>query len=385
LPNNWLKSYLPEGSWFRDYLDIWDVSEPPRAYVLFAAMAILGACIGREVWFDNDPHTLYPMLNTLLIGPSGIGKSTSIHMGLELMDFVPDVAKPGMIFDAATGERLHDDLSHKAQTMIIASELATLFTRQRYMEGLVPYVTRLLDYPNRIERRTKSSQLVTIERPAVTVIGGSTVEWLQEQLPDNATSGGFLARFLIVKEDHKYQRIPDPKLALGRAQRQDLERRKVAVMERFWQLVTHYRGEINYEDYDAADTYAQWYLTNTPAGGHLSPFSARAGEFVKRLSILLALSCLSGSISAEHLRCGIELYNYATRKLQEVVVPFSTNGKLQGKILDIIGGGDCSRPFIRRTMRNFTTSQETDKLIDSLVAASELVVLPDGNLKRAGK
>ena len=69
---------IPEDSWFRAWMKCWPHSEPPKSYILLSGMMAMGACFGRRVKFDHDVHVLYPMLNLLLIGPSGIGKTTAL-------------------------------------------------------------------------------------------------------------------------------------------------------------------------------------------------------------------------------------------------------------------------------------------------------------------
>src|SRR6185369_4695642 len=87
-------------------------SEPPFSYVLTSAMAMMGASIGRKVWLDQDVHTIYPIVNLLLIGPSGIGKSTSLRdMAMKsLVSTLPDDLRPFVVSGKSTKEALHDDL-----------------------------------------------------------------------------------------------------------------------------------------------------------------------------------------------------------------------------------------------------------------------------------
>src|SRR5512146_2984872 len=123
----------------------WPSAEPPKSYILFSALTMLGAALGRKVWFNQDVHTLFPPLNLLLIGPSGCGKSTSIMMARKhLIQLLPRAEQPQFIMGAPTPEKLHDDLKPAPHAVLFASELANFFTRQKYMEGMIPYVTELL-------------------------------------------------------------------------------------------------------------------------------------------------------------------------------------------------------------------------------------------------
>jgi len=368
-------------------MECWPVSEPPRSYILFSAMTMFGAALGRRVWVKKDVHTLWPMLNLLLIGPSGIGKSTSVHMGLGLMEdphtSIPATERPQIIKGKATREKLHEDLVVEPHAIIVASELANFFSKEKYMEGMIPYVTQLLDYEPEVSVRTKSGSLQTVRTPSVTIVGGSTVEWLQDQLPNTATSGGFLARFLIVKEDHKFQRVADPESLLTPKQWAELEVQRQKVFNEFRYLVEQYKGRIPYADYSASDAYTLWYMTHLPETGILSPFAARAGEFVTRMSMLLALSRGHTAMQADDIRAAVKLYKYATAKLQEVIVPFTPVGKLIASVLSVVGSGRAMTDVqIKRAMRNSSTAQEVDKILASLIESRDLVRLDDGRYQR---
>lgn len=378
---------VPEDSWFRKWVDLWPTTESPRSYILFAGMSMLSSVLGRKVWMDCDVHVVWPMLNLLLIGPSGIGKSTALrdiakHALIEDTPLMPE-ERPKVISGKITKEALHLDLIEKPHALILASELANMFSKEKYMEGMIPYMTDLLDCEE-VTVRTRMGTNGTIEKPEVTVVGGSTVEWLQEQLPSTATSGGFLARFLIVKEEHKFQRVPDPQSMLTRAQWETLWAKRVRALEEFAGLVRLHAGAIKFKDSTASDTYAVWYNTYNPPTGTLAPFAARAGEFVRRLSMLLAISRGHSTVDVKDVNCATELHKYCIDRLQEVIVPFTPIGKLIHAVLAVVAPGrTVSDVQIKRALRNSATAQEVGKIIDSLVESKDLRRLGDGKYVRA--
>lgn len=375
-----LVAQLPSESFFKEYVDAFPLAEPPRSYILFSAMSMLGAALGRDVYFDQDVHRVFPLLNVLLIGPSGIGKSTSIHMAEDtLLRVLPKDLEVNILIGKSTKESLHDDLLASDRSILIASELANMFSKEKYQEGMIAYVTDLLDLrPSRV--RTKSGGDKTILNPCVCIIGGSTKEWLQDAMPSNAGAGGFLPRFLIVKEDYKGQRIADPKRAMAASKLRELILQRERLQIDFQRLVRSYKGMglIDFADYSASDVYSYWYQTFTPETGHLAPFAARAGVHVMRMALLIACSCSQAEIRASDVEAAIALYNYTHKKLQEVVVPMSAQGKLLGKVLEAIGPGAMSQGAIRRAMRNYCTSADTDRFILSLVDSGDIVMERDG-------
>jgi hypothetical protein len=313
-------------------------------------------------------------MNLLLIGPSGIGKSTALRdMAVNwLIQPLPDNAmKPNVLSGKMTKEALHQDLMVQPKSIIMASELANLFSKEKYQEGMLPYVTDLLDLaPTRI--RTKGDNSQVIQRPECCIVGGSTKAWLQDMLPNTAGEGGFLPRFLIVKEDYKAQRVANPRKHMSEKQRSALDQHRTVMQYEFHRLMRMSEGPVDFEDYDASDTYEYWYQTYQPDTGALAPFAARAGAHILRMALLLAVSCGRDSIRVDDVLCAIQLYMYTATKLQEVIVPMSPQGKLLMKVLDIIGEQGMSDVQIRRAMRNHCGADDTDRIINNLLKSKEI-------------
>lgn len=335
---------------------------------------MLGASLGKRTYFDLDVHRVWPLMNLLLIGPSGIGKSTALRdiAADHLIPLVPDDIRPFLLTGKSTKEAIHQDLMGCPKSIILASELANLFSKEKYNEGQIAYFTDLMDLkPVRI--RTKSSGSLVIDKPECAVMGGSTKAWLQEMLPNNAGEGGFLPRFLIVKEDYKAQRIANPNWCMTDKQRIELLNERERVVSEFVRLVRCTEGRIDFEDYGAADTYAYWYQSYMPDTGALAPFAARAGAHVLRIALLVAISSLRDKISASDVETGIQLYDYTARKLAEVAIPMTPEGKKINKLLEMIGNLEVSSIEIHRAMRNFCSASEVDRMLGDLARDKELL------------
>lgn len=371
---------LPKESWFTDWMKVWPLAESPKSYILFSGMGCLGAALGRRIYFSLDVHKVYPLLNLLLIGPSGIGKSTAMRdiAVNHLIPQLPEDLKPNLLTGKSTKEAIHQDLVVCPKSIILASELANLFSKEKYNEGMIPYFTDLLDLaPARV--RTKSGGNMVIQRPECCVMGGSTKQWLQDMLPNNAGEGGFLPRFLIVKEDYKFQRIADPRRHMTDEQRAELAAQREKVFYDFTRLVRVNEGLIDFADYEASDAYTSWYDTFVPESGSLAPFAARAGAHVLRLALLLAVSCGRSNISVEDVRSAICLYSYANNRLSEIVVPLSVDGKNVVKIKEAIGNMALTGADIRRAMRNYLSGPSVDRVLAELTRDRELIVEPQEN------
>lgn len=343
----------------------------PWSFLLFGSLSVLGAAVGRKCWFLDDYRKLWPMLNLLLIGPSGIGKSSAIELNQSLLTQLDAKDRPQFIIGSATPEKLHEDLVIQPHAIVYASELANFFNRQKYMEGMIPYVTELLDC-RPIERRTKSGNILHISAPETTIVGGSTPEWLQEALPDTAVGGGFLPRFMVVKEDARRQRVPDARGALSKNEwKKALEIRDEAYAE-FKHIIAAAAGPVEFADFGVRDTYSSWYLSHAAPNNHLAPFAARAPEMVKRMAMIIALSSFRSNISEADLKAAITMYGYAEQKLAEVVIPKSLVGKMLMLVQTSIPSFGASQQEVYAAVKNFMTALEADKYLASLIQSGDV-------------
>jgi len=351
--------------------------------MVFTALSAFGATLGRKVWNDTrDPHRLWPMLNLVLVSGSGKGKSSAIARFQNLIEGFPP-GKQVPISEQITPEAFHDRLKLRPQTILKASEMARAFPKTDYMKGMLSYTTELLDYNEIIKRETRKDKELIVKNPTVTIIAGTTIDWLQTALPDTALTGGFLARFLIVHEKWKDRKVAFP----GEPNKEKRERQRdmrEKLAHEFAQLVEDTpEGEIDWKNWAAQDVYSTWYHKHEPETGYLEPIAARAAEFVIRIALLLTVSCGRTTISVDDITCAIGLYKYATKQLMEVLVPFTSDGKYQGMVLDVLGDKPMAQEEIYRAMQNTLISQKTQTIIQSLVLSGKLKRLDNNRFVRA--
>jgi hypothetical protein len=322
------------------------------------------------------------MLNTLLISPSGIGKTEALeYMAIPLLLGMPEEDRPFIVFGKTSPQRLVQDLAEYTHLLLYAEELAALFTKEKFQESLIPCVTKILNYLPVIEERTKTGGVIRAENPSGIVFGGSTAEWLQDQLPNTAISGGFLARFLICNEAFKGQKVFLPRMSMGKAKLTELADFVRGVEHGFCALLLQ-SGEADLSGYDAADIATSWYNNLKPVTGHLAPFAARGGEFSLRLAMICALSRKSLVVRPEDIRFGITLWEYCQQKLQDVVVPLTGKGKTIAQILKVIGNDEMTDTSVGHMLRNYDSMSEIQKLINDLLRTGDLTRTQEGKLKR---
>jgi hypothetical protein len=380
-----ISDYIPDDSFFKKWLECWPLSETPKSFVLIAGMSALGASLGRKVWIDVDVRKIYPMLNIVFIGPSGLGKTEAITYAQTcLLDHLPADQKPLMIEGESTRPKLTDDLALKSHAIIIAEEMASFFTKQKYQEDMIPFVTELLNYKHIIERRTKSGDVQVVANPSVTFMCGTTVDWLQKQLPNSAVGGGFLPRFFIVTEEQKAQIVPWPDDKLTAEKKEALRKLRGEVSKEFVRIATGTEGKYTFKDQEAIDTFTIWVQSHQAESGHLRPFAERAKEFILRLSLIMAVSRAHKFIDHTDVQIAIGLYEWCMDKLQQVAVPITEEGEMTQNILKLFpdAHSTLSEREVLQAMQNALRADQLYRYLESLVKSGSLKKDAHGTYRR---
>jgi hypothetical protein len=382
-----ITDFIPNDSFFKKWMDCFPVSESPKSYLLIAAMSALGVALKRGVWMESDMRRTFPMLNIVFIGPSGLGKTEAIGYGQSLLlEKIPSELRPVIIEGEATRAALTDELAKHPHAVFVAEEMASVFTKQKYQEDMIPFVTELLNYKPKVERRTKSGKLQVIVEPSVTFQCGTTLDWFSKQLPNTAAVGGFLPRFLVVHEEEKAQIVPWPDDKLDDERKAALGKHRAEVTRDFIHLVEKYRvhGKMKFKDQEAIDAFSKWVITRKNETGHTAPFGARAREFALRLSMLIAMSRNHEAVDYTDVAAAVGIYEWCMDRIQKVVVPVSDEGEMLNNVLRLFpdGSSTLSERQIMKHLENALRADQVYKYLESLMKSGSLMKTEEGKYKR---
>ena len=179
----------------------------PLVYHLATGLAVISGCVGSSVSYMGAGDTEYwPNQYSLMLGPSGMHKTTAMNLGLELLRR----ASPEAIYsDQYSLESFILGLRDRPSRVLAVEEFATMLTDmdRSYMVGLKETLTKLYDPRQEFIRSTKSDGKVSIRRPSLTIIAASTPDWLVSHLKEVDFISGFMPRFLLWPSD---RREPEP-------------------------------------------------------------------------------------------------------------------------------------------------------------------------------
>jgi hypothetical protein len=194
---NWLKSYLEYNA----------KQESPEKFQLWAGIAFLAACLGRNVWLDRRAggvtrYQVFPgQLMIVLVGGSGVVRKTttlgpvksfSKYLGIKIVQ------------GKTSAEAFLDELDpHKAgspHALILEGELSVLLSRATYAEPLIDVLTKLADAEEDFLFNTRGGGKIVIPKPCITMLACTTPTSLGSSMPEKSHGSGFMSRILFVYE-----------------------------------------------------------------------------------------------------------------------------------------------------------------------------------------
>jgi hypothetical protein len=206
---------IPKQGFFARYCEYTSHSEAPLAYHLFSALVGVGATVNRRVWFNMGYYRVFPNMGVIILGPSGIKKTSAANI---MVGMLTELELTKIYSEKLTPEQLVEAMKDMAQGLIYAPEMAVFLGRQRYMEGIVPLITRFMDCPDVWASETVMRGKKTLRDIAISSLMCSTLDWFISNTSEDVVSGGFIARNIIVAQESspRLEPIPKPGNALVR-------------------------------------------------------------------------------------------------------------------------------------------------------------------------
>jgi Protein of unknown function (DUF3987) len=203
--------HIPAG-WLRDYVE-WagERTDAPTIFHLAVGLSVLGTVLGNRAFLRLRYGTIFPNLWIVLVaGSSYMRKSTAIGFGTRLL---ADVNKDLLLPNQFTMEALVDVLSVRQVGLLTASEFGAFMeaiSGREYNSGGIQALTDLYDVPAVWQRKIRKEDF-TLQYPCLSLLGGSTITWLKQQIQAEDLAAGFAARltFWTAKEKLPFRRAEE--------------------------------------------------------------------------------------------------------------------------------------------------------------------------------
>jgi hypothetical protein len=294
-----LEDLIPKEGWIGDYLHFSANLQACARFRFFTAACALGSVINNKVWLQRGEEGLLPKLFpnpwVMLLGPPGFGNKTqTINMAVNcIVQACPGVK---LLSDKLTPESLVKALSEPieerdiikigprdATGLIKAPELSVIFGKQQYNTGMVSLITDLYDYREEWTSETIMRGKNVLRHICISIIGGSTPDWLQSMLPQDAFTGGFMSRFILVEMPPTYLNLKGWPTKPPESKNWDLLVDGMRKIERF-------KGEMQWSK-EAKEAYITTYESLRPTGDRQKDaYRVREVEQILKVAMVLELS-----------------------------------------------------------------------------------------------
>ena len=254
--------------WFGAAQDFASILMPasnyPASYVYALFMALSGHLIGREAYL-RYPTRLYPNHYICLVGPSALThKSTAITLALEALGGRENEIQTMRSLTTVQGLLISMG-EGMGSTLVVLDELATMTQKKKvdYASDLLSRLVELYACPPAAGTFTRHDP-IRVTDTFLTIVAGSTTEWLQSTLSPNDLLAGFGNRMTFVLGD------PRPEKSWPGAPRW---------MNLDWDRLQEFEGELRLDE-NARDVWDDYYQRFTRQQKQSAPFTRTLAERV---------------------------------------------------------------------------------------------------------
>ena len=323
-------------------------SNYPLAFVYGLFMALSGHILGRRSYI-RYATPLYPNSYICLVGPSALShKSTALSLGLASLG--DDLAGMFPLRSVTTRQGVLAALENNGGTgLIVLDELATLlFKKQEFASDLLSTIVELYGCPSNAGNYTRYKP-ISVENVFLTLVSGSTTEWLRTGLTATNLMAGFGNRVTFVLGDpRKAQAWPGTPLPFS------------------WERLWHY-GAVLRLSTDAQQIWDNYYAEFDATQHTMAPFlrvlRERIPEKVLKAAIVMAAWRNVDLIDDDLLERAIDWGAYLTESITRLAPAFEAEDKL---VLAAIEGGAHSRKELFEALSHQMTAKRIREAIDNL-------------------
>lgn len=195
----------------------------PDHFHKWIGISIMAACLERKVSADQGPIRHFPNLYVMLVSHPGVGKSTAINRGVDLIYAIKKDHGgkvrfiPKQITDAAF---LHEmrivdyfpvggGTIHAPQSAgFFYADEASASALQDVCGSFTATMTAMYDCPPFYDKATLGGGSINIENPCMNMLAGSTFNYLKELVNERSVMGGFASRLIyVVAKERKIRNV----------------------------------------------------------------------------------------------------------------------------------------------------------------------------------
>lgn len=376
-----------EENFIRDFMLLFQGTEVPPLYAVWCGVAGVSAALGRRLVLRNGIFNVFPNVYIVLVGSSGLRKSTPIVKLGEIIESLDPSIRPNITPSSLTPAALVEALlQNKNETRLLSdasegfaliSELGNFLSKGAYEGGLPSLLIDLYDGCVHA-KGTRMHGLEKITNPCFGFISGTTIDWIRDAIPANSIGGGLTSRFIFVYVEGRSAPVPIPFVRdydkiMERLQNQ---LRKLCSISGEMRLSP--RAETLY-----TEKYLQFHSSEFWDNPNLSGYAQRRANHLIKVSMLFAAANDSMIVEERHFESALSLILKSERNMPSVMsrITSSSEGenaewiiKLIGRIGHRTGNGliTVARTALFREVVHKINSRDFNEIMDMLHSSGRI-------------
>ena len=359
-------------------------TEVPKGYHGWCGLALIAAVLENRVWFEKLGTKLTPNLYIFLIGPASIGKGQAISVATRLLKQA-DI--PVNLFRGKTTAaflldllgrpivRDNETIQPDNRLWLIMDELANDLGQVKQADDFIKMMTEMFtatDYS--LNTGTRTDGFVTINKPCINWLIGTTKEWMFDVMTKQTIYSGFTARVLFCFRDYIDLRHARPEKP------EDHEKMIEALVNKI-RVLYSLSGPMVF-DTKTEVIHDNWYYSRkVPEESLLLPAWKRGHDIILKLAMLFSLSENTQMVIRQHhLKRAITTFDNAFQDLDKMIN--LACGTAESEELDKVGEfikrhKKVNRTRLTRSMwRHKINTQRIDHYVNNLEQRSLIKVTP---------
>lgn len=206
-------------NWLETYMTYTSGQESPGIFHYWTGVSILAFTLARSCWVDMSHFKIYPNMFLVLVGPTGVGKSTASNIGIKL--FKKAFPEVFITRGKVTIAKMIEDMgavfteTGTARACIYASEFKVFTQSIQSNSSIIEDLTDLYECPDDWDYRTKNAGVVALENVCINILAASIPEWIGTTSGAQFTETGFSARILYIGSPYSDRCFHKPFLPPG--------------------------------------------------------------------------------------------------------------------------------------------------------------------------
>lgn len=337
-------------SWLDGFIELTQQGTSPWIFCLWGGIACIAGAMERKTWVTTMGRPVYPNLYTILVGPSGVGKT-----------FVTDEVR--MLWLSLIGHRVArssvnyasiiDELRQAERHIITPGKpietYHSLKVCSNEMQVMIPeydhaLMAKLTDiYDNKSygeSRRSKAENTFDILKPQINFLAATTPKYMNSVMPEGAWDLGFLSRCIIIFSGERR------KISLFQNRKSDP--RLLELLKNDLDHISKLGGEYTFSDEAAnrLDSFFQSGGPERPDHPKLSTYNERRHfHLTKLMMVSAAIRTDALELTEEDYSTALQWMIQAERAMPEVFKAMVSSG--DSKIVE-----DCHYAMFKNFLKN---------------------------------